>query len=237
MRNKWMLLVILLLTATQAWAQQNAPRGKIRILVIVGGHGFEARPFYALFDAMRDVEYAKAQLPKDADLLQPGLEEQFDVLVRYDMIDGFSPKQEKALAQLLKNGIGLVSLHHNEASHQSWPEYAKIIGRTPNKTWSEGEWMRIFVVDKEHPITQGVGDFQIRDEAYAGYEVSPDVHVLLKTDHPKNNSEIAWVTQYGKSPVVYLQIGHGPEAYENPQYRTIVGNAIRWAAAQRPKRG
>ena len=42
--------------------------------------------------------------------------------------------------------------------------------------------------------------------------------VLLKTDHPKNNPKIAWVTQYGKSRVFYLMLGHDVEAYACPQY-------------------
>lgn len=222
------IFTALLLLSSQIQAQQEAKSGKIRVLLTVGGHGFEKRPFYAMFDAMPNVEYTKAELPRDADMLKPGLEKKFDVLVRYDMVEGFSPKQEKQFITLLQAGIGLVSLHHNEAAHQKWPEYAKIIGRTPNKTWSEGEEMRILVVNKEHPITRGIGDFQILDETYAGYQVSPHVHVLLTTNHPKNGREIAWTTKYGKSRVVYLQLGHGREAYANPQYRALLANAISW---------
>jgi uncharacterized protein len=35
----------------------------------------------------------------------------------------------------------------------------------------------------------------------------------------------------GASPVAYLQPGHGPTAFGNPNYRRLVANAIRWAAS------
>lgn len=226
------IFTLLLVLPAQIQAQQEAKPRTIRVLLTVGGHDFEKKPFYAMFDAMKDVTYTKAELPKDFNLLRPGLEKQFDVLVRYDMVDGFSPEQEKAFVKLLQTGIGLVSLHHNEAAHQKWPEYAKIIGRTPNKTWSEGEKMQVFVVDREHPVTRGVRDFQIEDETYGGYEVASNVHVLLKTNHPKNDPpELAWVTKYGNSRVVYLMLGHGKEAYSNPSYRTLLSNSIHWASS------
>jgi type 1 glutamine amidotransferase len=119
---------------------------------------------------------------------------------------------------------------------RDWPEYADIIGLTANKTWQEGLDMHIFVVDAKHPITQGVSDFVIHDEAYNDYRITPGSHILLRTDHPKNNpAEIAWTRQYANSPAVYLMLGHDGEAYRNPNYRTLMHNAICWAAAENKK--
>ncbi len=112
-----------LLSVSALQAEQPAGQGKVRVLLTVGGHGFEAKPFYAMFDAMPDVSYTKATLPKDAALLKPGLEKQYDVLVRYDMVGGVTPEQEKAFVELLKRGFGLVALHHNLGAHSQWPEY------------------------------------------------------------------------------------------------------------------
>ena len=32
------------------------------------------------------------------------------------------------------------------------------------------------------------------------------------------------------SPVVYIQMGHDARAWNNPAYRTLVANAVKWAA-------
>ena len=108
-------------------AETPAP-GKIRVLVTYGGHGFEEKPFWAMFDALPNVAYTKAEMPKAADLLKPGLEKQYDVVVMYDMAPPFTPEQKKGLVELLKTGIGLVSLHHNLGAHNDWEEFANIIG-------------------------------------------------------------------------------------------------------------
>ena len=92
--------------------------------------------------------------------------------------------------------------------------------------------MNIIVVDKEHPITKGISDFKIHDEVYNKYYVAPNVKVLLKTDNPKNDPNIAWVTQYGSSRVFYFMLGHDHLAWENPNYQKILLQGIRWAAGK-----
>ena len=221
------------------------PKGKIRVLLTTGGHGFEAEPFYALFDALENVQYTKAELPKDADLLKPGLEKKFDCIVMYDMVPRISPEQQKAFAALLETGIGLVSLHHNLGAHRDWDEYRKIIGgkfiladceidgRQWKKTpWSHDEDLKVTVADKDHPITKGLKDFEIHDETYGLYYTAPDINVLLKTDHPKNNPDLAWTTCYGKSKVFFLMLGHDGKAYANPNFKTLVNRGICWATGQ-----
>jgi type 1 glutamine amidotransferase len=54
----------------------------------------------------------------------------------------------------------------------------------------------------------------------------------LTTDHPTSGKVIAWAHRYKNSPVVYIQLGHGPEAYNNPNYRTLVARSIHWVAGR-----
>jgi type 1 glutamine amidotransferase len=236
-----------LLVACVAWpsSADDSRQDKIRVLLTTGGHGFQADPFYATFDAMADVQYTKAELPKDAGLLKPGLQDKYDVIVMYDMVRGISAEQQKAFAELLEKGIGVVSLHHNLGAHRDWDDFRKIIGgkfilsectidgvQYPKTPWSHDEHLKVTVVDKDHPITRGIGDFEIHDETYGPYYTASNVHVLLKTDHPKNNPEIAWTTSYGKSQVFYLMLGHDAHAYANPNFAKLVHQGIRWAAGR-----
>ena len=238
------------LAPASAADEVTAAADKIRVLVTYGGHGFDEKEFWAMFDAMPDVVWQKAELPKQADLLQPGLEKKYDVLVMYDMCQKLTPEQRQAFVQLLKQGIGVVSLHHNLAAYFDWDEFCKIIGgrfilrpcQIEGKAYqqspvSHGETIRVLVADKNHPITQGVEDFDIKDETYGPFYVAEGVHVLLRTEHPKNNPVLGWTWRYENSPVFYLMLGHDRFAYENPAYRKLVAQGIRWAAAERtPKK-
>ena len=241
-----LLLAVAAVCVTPNWAAEPAGKAKIRVLLTYGGHGFEEKQLFAMLDAMPDIQYTKAQLPKpDAGLLKPGLEKDFDVILMYDMVGGIAPEQQKAFVELLKTGIGVVSWHHNMGANQGWDEFPKIIGgrffTKPGEMggkkfgvsgWDHGQDMNVTVVDKEHPITKGVKDFTIHDETYNKYYVAPEVKVLLKTDNPKNDPNIAWVTQYGKSRVFHLMLGHDHLAWDNPNFRQILNQGLHWAAGK-----
>jgi type 1 glutamine amidotransferase len=111
------------------------------------------------------------------------------------------------------------------------------------------------VVDKGHPIMQGVNDgFEIVDETYLCPYADDAVHPLLRTDfkpidvnfpgryakgwrHPEvpGGNLAGWVKVAGRSPIAYLQNGHDRQAWENPAYRTMLMNAIRWAHSKEAK--
>ena len=42
-----------------------------------------------------------------------------------------------------------------------------------------------------------------------------------------------WTRTEKKSRVIYLQLGHGPEAFANPNYRKLVAQSIHFVAPQR----
>ncbi len=236
-------LLSLAFVAPLVSAQEPAGE-KIRVLLTYGGHDFEQKQFYAMWDVMPGIAWTKCQLPKEADRLKPGLEKDFDVIARYDMVPKVTPEQRQAFMELMKtSGIGLVSLHHNMGAHRDWDDYKSIIGgkfifkpceiegKAYTKSgWAHGQDLNIIVADKDHPITKGVEDFTIHDETYNKYYVASDVKVLLKTDHPKNDPQIAWVKEFGRSRVFYFMLGHDHVAWEHPNYRKILLQGIRWAA-------
>ncbi len=219
------------------------PETKLRVLLTFGGHDFQEKEFFAMWDSLPGVTYTKAPLPASADLLKPGLEKDYDAIVLYDMVKELSPQQQQGLLALLDRGIGFVSLHHNLGSNLQWPEYHKIIGATWlwNKqtidgrsygpsTYEHGQEIAVHIADPDHPITKGLGDFTIHDETYGNTYVSPSVHVLLRAENPMNVGPFAWTTQYGKSRVVYFQAGHDAEAWKHPAFQTILARSIRWTA-------
>jgi hypothetical protein len=243
MKTFRLLLAALLAAFTFAGAAHAADAKPVRVLLAYGGHGFKTNLFFAMWDAFPGVTYAKCELPKQADLLKPGLEKQFDVIVFYDMVKGITPEQQQAFVALLNTGIGVVATHHTLGAHDGWPEYWKIIGGHymhkaetidgqlhGKSSFVEGQELAVKVADPQHPITQGVKDFTIHDEAYGNFYVAPDVHVLLTVEHPKCGRDIAWTKTYGKSRVCYLMFGHDDKGWNNPNYHTLLLNALHWAA-------
>lgn len=112
--------------------------------------------------------------------------------------------------------------------------------------------------DPGHPVCAGLdGGFELVDELYLAPVFEDDVVPLLRSDatfsserfssaalalqgrrnenegwgHPDGSSLVAWAKTAGCSPIVYLQPGDGPSAYDNPGLRRVLVNAIGWVGS------
>ena len=235
-------LICVALVAALA-VRATAAEGKLRVLVVTGGHAFEREAFFAMFDSFEGVEWREVQHPQANDVYAPEQRDSYDVIVLYDIGQKITEEQKANLLETLGRGKGLVVLHHALASYQEWPEYARLIGakymlseqefegqKWARSTFKHGVDLKVHVADPKHPITKGMKDFEIHDEAYGGYWVSPKAHPLLTVEHPESAKIVGWTNQYGKARVVCLQGGHDHLAYEDVDYRTLVQRAILWAA-------
>jgi uncharacterized protein len=216
---------------------------KTRVLLVHGGHDFETNQFLQVFRENPKITFIMVEHPKAQEWFRPERAAEYDVLVFYDMWQTISDQGKADLVSLLKSGKPLVALHHTLAAFQNWDEYANIIGgRYHQNKWKDGGTEKpastyehdvdftVHVADPGHPVTRGIKDFRIHDEVYGGFVVYPESHILLTTDEPKNGRNIAWWKNYGKARVVYLQLGHDHKAYQDPNYRKLVAQAIDWAA-------
>jgi hypothetical protein len=226
------------LTAVSFSAQRST-----RVLVVTGGHAFEAEAFFKLF---RDNPAITTTAAEHAGTSATAWERDdlatFAAIVLYDMPRTITSAQQARLRSLFERGTGLVVLHHALVSFQDWPEYERIIGgRYPEPPkgqpavsdklgYEHDVEVPVTILDAAHPITAGMKDFTVRDEIYWGFRVGGDVHPLLGTTHPRAGKPLMWTRAEGKSRVVFLQLGHDHHAFENPNFRELVARSIRWAA-------
>lgn len=238
MRN--LLLFGALLVSLPCLAQQRT----IRLLVVTGGHDYPTG-FYTLFHGYPDLKWSHAVHCSASEGYIRDMAKNFDVVLLYDVQKDAPEARRRNLMEFVQAGRGVVALHHVLASVPAWSQFHELIGGKylgqpqgdlPPSTYQHDVRMRVKVADRSHPVTSGISDFEIHDEAYGGIWVDPDAHVLLTTDHPASSKELAWVSPNKLSRVVTIQPGHGEEAFANPSYRRLVIQAIRWAAGQNPGR-
>lgn len=234
----------LLLTAPWAFSQAPpTPVPKKKVLLMTGGHGFERLPLLALFLANPAIELTEAAHEKDSatawereDLLS------YDVIVLYDMMKEITPAQQARFAAVRARGIGLVVLHHALCAYQHWAEYEEIIGGRYPISDAQGSApteavgylhdvdFPVQILAPEHPTTAGLKEFPMHDEIYWGFRVSPAATPLLGTTHAKSGHVLAWTKQADQSKLVYLQLGHGPSAWADANYRQFLAQSIAWVA-------
>lgn len=218
-------------------------KNKLRLLIITGGHEFEREEFFQVFSGHPDIVWKEVVQPESANWFAPDKADQYDAMLWYDMYSNISEEQKRNLVALLEKGKPLVVMHHALADYQGWPEGLKIIGGRyyispqgdePHSTFRHDVDFKVHIVDPKHPITRFMKDFDIHDETYNHFQVLPEMKPLLTTDHPTSGKVIAWTHRYGKSPVCYIELGHDSKAYQNPNFRRLTIQAIRWVAGRLP---
>jgi type 1 glutamine amidotransferase len=211
-----------------------------RTLIITGGHDFEQKQYYEMFDAFEGLEYDTISQPWGNELFLKKSIQEYSCIVFYDMFQDITEAQKEAYLKLLNDGIGMVFTHHALVSYQNWPEFEKIIGgkyhleaspKSPASSYRHDVDFTIEIVDKTHPVTKDMEDFEIHDEVYGSFTVGEHVNPLLKTKHPESTSIVGWCHQYKNSRIVYLQSGHDHHAYENKNYRMLLRRAIEWVSS------
>lgn len=246
MKMKTLQLVWVACLAILAPSKSTAAEGgeKIKTLVVTGGHGFDKEPFFKMFSDNPEITFTTAAHSKtNASVYERDDLLSYDVVVLYDMPQNITDAQKAKFMALFDQGIGLVVLHHAIASYQKWPEYEQIIGGRyqepdPNKGgqvteavgWQHDVDVPVVIVATNHSVTAGVKDFTVHDEIYWGFRVGSDVTPLITTTHPKSGKPLGWTRTQGKSRVVFLQLGHGKEAFNDENYRKLLAQSIRWTA-------
>ena len=176
--------------------------------------------------------------------------------------DWMSETQGQAVRDFVSRGNGFLSLHNSSYISRSSKSYRDVhggvaLGHTPVRPF------KVRIVNKEHPITEGVEDFMVMDEQqYVTYD-RDQKGVLLHAENldgltfapgarpaggrggggfqgrgtdangasPPGDlgttSINGWAHNYEQGRVVFLALGHAPEAAQ-PEYIKIQKNAIRW---------
>ncbi len=209
----------------------------VRVQLVVGGHDF-APTLFKIFEGRQDIRTNVVYQPA---AYTKGRLKSADVVVQYDMMQPITEEHRANLRRYLESGKGLVVLHHAVASYQDWEWWWRDVtgvryvlkGQTdmPESSYKHDIWMDTETI-AEHPVTRGIPPMRIYDESYKDMWFSPDIDVLIETDHPTSDGPLAWIGPYDDARVVVIQLGHGPEAHNHTHFQKLVQNAIRWAAGR-----
>lgn len=128
------LTLVAVLAEGQALAAENNS-GKLKVLVVTGGHGFEREPFFKVFEGNPGIAFTEAKQGRTSEAYEREDLLKQDVVVLYDMVQNITDAQKAKFLSLFDKGIGLVVMHHALVSYQGWPEFERIIGGTyPERT-------------------------------------------------------------------------------------------------------
>ncbi len=222
------------------------------IALMTKGHPFEKEAFFAVFDALEDVEWTHVEQPAAQILFAPEHARDYDAFVLYDMPgiqfqpdrapDFLQPSQQfqADFEALIAKGHGFVFLHHAIAGWPAYEHYARTIGG--RFSYMPGEFNGQAVQDSgyrhgvshkvrrlgDHPVTANVPEtFEITDELYLYEVLEEDVEPLLVSDY-----EFTAENFYSASKAVAEQKMFNNEGWSHEPGSALIG----WARTLGPTR-
>lgn len=201
-----------------------------RILLFQRGRYLLRDKIYASFknilsDYIVD-KYEDVKIFSDRDFFE------YDTAIFFTQFDEITEEQEKNVLDFVASGKGFVGIHGASASFKGHPKYYEMLGGR-FIGYKKGKDYNIKIVDKNHPITQGLEDFIIEEEQYQhDLSMGKDIHILAEADyHDETDPKlepIIWTKTYGKGRIFFCALGQKPKSLNEEIMQTIIKRAVKW---------
>lgn len=209
---------------------------KVKVLFLRGGgiHDWKTstQVLVPVFEKTGDFEVA---LTESLDDLNPENLAKFNLALFHTTSITFTkPEQEKALCEFVRGGGGWAGIHSATDSFKNSDAYWEMVGG--RFAGHGGRKFTVYIIDKDHPITKGMEDFEIQDETYVHtYHKFACIRALVRMNVENERQCMGWVQDYGKGRVFYSGLGHGKEAWTNPAWQRFFVRGMYWAVGREPK--
>jgi type 1 glutamine amidotransferase len=136
-------------------------------------------------------------------------------------------------------GKGLVLVHFACGAFPDWPEFRQLAGRVYDPKLPphdpRGPYT-VHIADAQHPITEGLKDFEADDELYTCLAGDAPIRVLAtsKSKVTGKDEPMAFVLDYGQGRVFHSPLGHDVKALTRAGVAELFRRGTAWAAGLAP---
>ncbi|WP_436927527.1 ThuA domain-containing protein [Halosimplex amylolyticum] len=191
---------------------------------------------------------------EDPDIVLSNYDEERDYDLFFIDYNGpeWSDSAKENFEGAVANGTGVTILHAANNPFPGWEAYEEMVGLLWRDNAGHGSYHEFTVefTDTDHPIADGMEDFDIWDELYHGlsnpqdvdYEVLATAHSDPETGGTGQDEPVVLVLRYGEGRVYHHALGHvwpgDPEedkgstmtTFENEPFQELLARGSTWAA-------
>jgi uncharacterized protein len=164
----------------------------------------------------------------------------YSLIVQIFTMSTITREQEAGLLDAVRSGVGFAGWHGGMAdAFRNNTEYQFMVG---------GQWVahpgniipyRVNITNHDHPITNGLNDFDMRSEQYYMH-IDPGAQLLATTTFSGEYAPwidgvvmpVTWTKMYGNGRVAYSSVGHVASDFEVPEARELVQRGFLWASRE-----
>lgn len=233
----FVLLIFLGLGFTKSLANDPSKKKAIRVLLVGGGASHDFDRWYKQEDVetLQKEGFATVEYTSDPSAIASKLPN-IDVLFLSNNQPISDPETRKAIFAFADAGKGLVLAHPALwYNWNDWPEYNQKLVGGGSKGHNKYGPFDVTVTNKKHPVTKGVpAVFGLQDELYY-YIAAPGATPIevLATAKAEDSDKVfpsIFIVKHPKARIVGIALGHDAASHTIEPYKTILRNAIRWAA-------
>jgi uncharacterized protein len=243
-RRTFLLIAWLFLAFGLAGAGASAAE-QTRVLIVTGvdypGHKWrETAP--ALKAILEADPRMTVRVVEDPQFLDSSAVTNYDLVLLHFQnwnVPGPNAAARENLRRYVANGGGLAAVHFAcGAWHGEWPEFENILGRVWRGTEGAQHDPRgpftVHILDRTHPVTRGLNDFETDDELYTCLVGSAPIKVLAEATSRVDGMKhpMAFVHTYGQGRVFLTTLGHDVKAFNQGSVPQLIRQGCAWAAGQ-----
>lgn len=215
------------------------PPAKLKVLILSGANNHNWK---ATTPALKQILEDSGRF--ECEVTEKPAECNLETFKKYDVVlsDYNGPRwgeaAEQGLLEYVRGGGGFVVVHAANNAFSNWPEYEVLIG----VAWRQGAGhgnrhsFAVKIVNPDHPITQGMKDFQHNvDELYHRLKRAENVNILAvahsdPAQRGTGEDEPMLVTvDYGQGRVFQTVMGHDVNAH-GVGFKCTLLRGTEWAA-------
>jgi type 1 glutamine amidotransferase len=227
------------LATCSTWAAPvSAPR--LRLCLLSGSAEYKSNESLAEFqkflEARFPLECTRAFWTSKANL--PGLEalDNSDVMLVFTKRLELPNDQLDRIKKYCRAGRPIVGLRTASHAFQNWLEFDReFLGGSYSGHYADGPVTKVAIAEgaADHPILHGFTPFETKTKLYKNPRLADSAKLLLTGTIPEHTEPVAWTNEPARGSVFYTSLG-GPDDFQNSSFRSLVANAIFWAAQRKP---
>ncbi len=244
MMNRVTSILILALVLFSIVACGPLNESPLPVLVVRGGHYYDTPEFEEMCLSLKGVSCDLVLTDHFEKMTVEEIDQEYSAILFLNQNKKYTTAEvhRKQYLDLAKRGVGMVFLQFTLSSQPEWDAYHDLVGgkwflkqfeenAALHSTYFTDLTVDLKVLDPDHPVMEGLVDFTMTDAFYGNIYIDPSVHPLLGTDHPDLSKTIAWAHSYENSKIVYVMPGFTKNAYQNPSYKKLISNALKYVGS------
>ena len=214
------------------------PNNRLKLCMLSGSFEYDSEASLAIFheyiEKNRPVEATQVTYKNEDDDQSLAALQDMDVLLVFTRRLNTTGKELDRFKTYCATGKPIVGVRTASHAYQNWLDFDKeVLGGDYQGHYGAGPiaHAEIDPSAKDHPILQGISNFDSYGSLYKNPSLAADTTMLLTGRTEEHTEPVAWTRIHRGGRVFYTSLGHQRD-FEVEMFLRLLANAVLWAGGR-----